>query len=86
MARKFNWQKVTSQKRMENETNQSRLDQKYALIDRQYQFNHIWQIGQYQGKPISELKIDYLIWVCKNLKNPFKSLANRELIARRHKS
>lgn len=86
MARKINWQKITSQKRIENETIQCRLDQKYAHIDRQFQFNHIWQIGQYQGNPIHELKTGYLIWVCKNLKNPFRSLALRELIARGHKS
>jgi predicted RNase H-like nuclease len=82
MATKFNWQKVTSQKRIENQTNQSRLDQKYALIDAQYQFTHIWPVGKHKGTPIKDLTTGYLIWASENLSDRFKRIADRELIVR----
>jgi hypothetical protein len=82
MATKFNWQKVTSQKRIENEITQSWIDQKYAVIDAQYQINHIWQVGKHKGTPIKDLTTGYLIWASENLSDPFKRIADRELIVR----
>ena len=82
MARKFNWQKVTSQKRIQNEIYRSKLDKKYASIDRKFRWNNIWQIGKHKGKLIKNLTTNYLIWASKNLKDPIKGIADKELIAR----
>ena len=39
-----------------------------------------WPIGKFKGKPVGDLKTDYLTWAVETLEDPAKSLAQEELL------
>jgi hypothetical protein len=84
MAR-LNYQRLAQQQRLDNSNRVSNRNS-YAYETEQRN-RHIWLLGKYKGKKMTDLPLDYLIWASENLgeDNYHKVKADVELI-RRHNS
>lgn len=85
MAKRRDWQKLAKQSQVQSQSENTRLSDKYASIDKQFKITHIWQIGKYKGFKVKNLPLNYLIWASENLTGKFKGIADKELIER-HKN